>query len=98
MACASKQELTITPQYDDEPRLVCSAGGRATDRWAVRGGRTTRLALLGDGSCSEVAGAKGADDPCLEAVSTEPACTPRRRSAQREAQDARQLAGALATL
>jgi hypothetical protein len=57
-----------------------------------------RLELLGDGSRSEVAGAKGTDDPCLEVVGSEPARTPRRRSVQREAQDARQLAGALAAL
>jgi hypothetical protein len=77
---------------------VRSAGGRATDRWAVRDGRTTRLSLLGDGSRSEVDGAKGTDDSCLEAVGSEPARTARRRSAQRAAQDARQLAGALAAL
>jgi hypothetical protein len=57
-----------------------------------------RLAFQGDGARSEVAGAKGTDDSRLEAVGSEPACTPRRRSAQHVAQDARQLAGALAVV
>jgi hypothetical protein len=81
------------------PRQGRSARSRVTDRWTVHGGHTARHVRLDDSSRFEVAGAKGTNDSRLEAVGSEPARTPRRRSVQRAAQgrqaDCRRSGGAL---
>jgi hypothetical protein len=64
-------------------RRVAGEGPQDNARWLY-----DTAWCLGDGSRSEVAGVKGTDGSRLEAVGTEPARTPRRRSSLHAARSA----------